>query len=1638
MQRALRQAGFSPGEINGVLTDRTRLALRSYQRKNKLAIAGVTRETLDHLGVHVPPSADTKPGQGGKPSGEEYPVDPVQTVNSDKPSDEPQTGNAKPGPTYQAGQDQRPSTTGTPKPSYQAQKPTTSTGDAKPGPVYQETPVYQGGQAQRPPTTGIPRPSYQVQRPTTSTGDAKPGPVYQETPVYQGGQAQRPPTTGIPRPSYQVQRPTASTGDAKPGPVYQVGPTYETTPMTRPPLIDVGPDLPQYQRPVYEAQPVQPVPALRPPTYEPVQQKPTYEAQPTVPDQQPVAPVYEARPAPKEPAAPRPPVYTEIAPAEPQPTPSTLRPTYEAVGAVDQPSPAPLPVQPDPAPEANESAELPEIVQRIDAVGKLIKAVPQNELVKLIQAALLDAGYDPGPIDGLMGRGTRDALREFQRDNGLPSELTIEALIVLGIDRRGPSQIAEPAPQKATVERPKTTVVQAQPMPKPPPPPPPPTPTAVATPIATPAMLPNLTNHCLPGQASSEDMPRWSQIVASNRGFYTGFTTPGGQSFPGTEVVGVPDLDNPMSAFTVDQSLQNIMSLTTNLIDLLQHPGQLLADEEKLGMGICRSDGNIFSIRKEDITYCQYVGYCTGATPVDPDDPAAPDPSSDGQWNKFIWFPGGLDFFHELDDFVNGAYPQDQPFITPVDLNGGESPEERKKWSLKLVQLLDWWNDPNQGAVGQAIDALEVIKKKVGNFRSWWNNFSNSVDRYSEGYHLGAFNPMRPDLHMCVGYFGHQTRADFLNLLNGNITLGAKYGSENISKDARAQVRTGGMSLSAFGATIDLLPTPEANIQYDGMMSWNCDRPFGVDVNVCPANFTTPAPLQQTCSGANYLSFDNAGEPDMTGLSSGPNPNPDGSFSLGVLKDYSPVHFGNDPLWPRGIDQSVASGGSGPDDPMEDELPSSAYMSAGLNLGYDFELKDPAPRPLKSIPAGPIQAILKWNLQYGMKWVHDSNLIMEDVRNAMIGTGSGIDVSTVFQRDMHAMQADDLTADNGHEIYVSPDLLLGLGYTFQKKSFGFNLTVDLGLHVDVEPSFYGGMADMNVAMKNALLQVNANEGLTCDPVYAEKAELAAVSCTADNFVHQNVPLQSAWQAIADGDPLDAQTDLLYYCGGAAPVAEGAVPHDQQALRQCQSYGFCVLEGSLPEHNLTEAVCTQVGGTFYPYACHSIYKTDIVGWTGPGCSPLLDGTGFPTAPGGMCNEPIQAFEAIRDEKLPATGGNSGGSGGTGVFQNQMRGALSVGQQCGQGFSCVEGACLSSCSADADCEGGFTCDGGACVHPGGLPFVEQIAWQAEHPEPDEPLHSVWSHAADKLEAKVDWSLGFDFRAWFKFFGKEFEIEELWSKYWNLANAGKFKYELGLSADYHSSCSADVGKVTRHQGPSTTPEILTRANWVNSGVTTSQELVDLCLAGLPVTDDADMPGLPTEDSIGNDVADFADFATEMSNNVWDIYKTEMCINGQPWESWYANADKEGFAVAAGGQTVGVIGGVSGAGGGLVQAIAEESGCLSVSRPFAGSIADPDVAGSADGQVNIYAHLIDPEGDISADNLPAPIAGHATFPAWEAAVQACMTDYVDSGNVTLAFDPEPCSGSDGVLVDLSGPNGAVGNGDTGSIVDGEVEQDR
>ncbi len=65
--------------------------------------------------------------------------------------------------------------------------------------------------------------------------------------------------------------------------------------------------------------------------------------------------------------------------------------------------------------------------------GGMAPAALSPEQVRRVQQRLAEADHDPGPVDGIMGRKTREALRAFQQARGLeptgePDERTLTEL----------------------------------------------------------------------------------------------------------------------------------------------------------------------------------------------------------------------------------------------------------------------------------------------------------------------------------------------------------------------------------------------------------------------------------------------------------------------------------------------------------------------------------------------------------------------------------------------------------------------------------------------------------------------------------------------------------------------------------------------------------------------------------------------------------------------------------------------------------------------------------------------------------------------------------------------------------------------------------------------------------------------------------------------------------------------------------------------------------------------------------------------------------------------------------------------------------------------------------------------------------
>jgi hypothetical protein len=57
-----------------------------------------------------------------------------------------------------------------------------------------------------------------------------------------------------------------------------------------------------------------------------------------------------------------------------------------------------------------------------------------GDVVRQVQVALKAAGYDPGPIDNILGPQTKSALTKYQKDKGLPvGSMDFETLKSLGV-----------------------------------------------------------------------------------------------------------------------------------------------------------------------------------------------------------------------------------------------------------------------------------------------------------------------------------------------------------------------------------------------------------------------------------------------------------------------------------------------------------------------------------------------------------------------------------------------------------------------------------------------------------------------------------------------------------------------------------------------------------------------------------------------------------------------------------------------------------------------------------------------------------------------------------------------------------------------------------------------------------------------------------------------------------------------------------------------------------------------------------------------------------------------------------------------------------------------------------------------------
>lgn len=63
-------------------------------------------------------------------------------------------------------------------------------------------------------------------------------------------------------------------------------------------------------------------------------------------------------------------------------------------------------------------------------IAEIAKPTAADPSVQLVQSGLSELGYSPGPVDGVLGDQTREAIRKFERDRRLPESGAVSPRVI--------------------------------------------------------------------------------------------------------------------------------------------------------------------------------------------------------------------------------------------------------------------------------------------------------------------------------------------------------------------------------------------------------------------------------------------------------------------------------------------------------------------------------------------------------------------------------------------------------------------------------------------------------------------------------------------------------------------------------------------------------------------------------------------------------------------------------------------------------------------------------------------------------------------------------------------------------------------------------------------------------------------------------------------------------------------------------------------------------------------------------------------------------------------------------------------------------------------------------------------------------
>ncbi|WP_437646342.1 DNRLRE domain-containing protein [Sorangium sp. So ce362] len=406
-----------------------------------------------------------------------------------------------------------------------------------------------------------------------------------------------------------------------------------------------------------------------------------------------------------------------------------------------------------------------------------------------------------------------------------------------------------------------------------------------------------------------------------------------------------------------------------------------------------------------------------------------------------------------------------------------QSEAGKAKWALSTIKWLD--KIAGEIADGRFADFLEQFGGELSNATELLAKIQCYIDLYTEGYHLGSYSEQRPDLHMCIPWAGHGAYATLAESGNGKWGIGGRYTSHNLSEERRAQMRTGGFAVTAFGETLSILPGMEFDMQLDGYKWFNREAPLGIAAfgHSGGGGLSLSAAKK---NGVFYLADEDQTESLDTDHDGRVSPQ---EFLIGTYMpfsytaDYTPSGAPSPATWPRDAAEPVEGW----------EGRSAAVMAAALNL--DLQMK-PIEKELTKIPLPPVPGaflIPYFRLGAGVKWYDEAYFMRKRLQEALNKHTNHKIENVDFDRNMHPFQAPDVTAEAGTEVSVRPEIgaKLFLGVPLGKR-LKVGVEASIGFSVDLKPSGSGGVVDLNTALEQALVNSNPDEDLECKPVFNYK------------------------------------------------------------------------------------------------------------------------------------------------------------------------------------------------------------------------------------------------------------------------------------------------------------------------------------------------------------------------------------------------------------------------------------------------------------------------------------------------------------------------------------------------------------------------